>query len=124
MSKLAMAMNYRATGNVSALSKFDYQYTDVRLHSQQIDFVKEYKIEVKLSATKWFDDSMLIESKENDAAIRQEILTSIKRAMIEEVFGEFRPIIIEMQSAIYDKNQYRLRTLVAELERKMFYEGI
>ena len=124
MSKLAMAIHYHATGNVSALSNFDYQYTDVRLHSKQTDFVKEYKIEVKLSATKWFDNSMLINSTENESAIRQEILSSIKRAMIEEVFGEFRPIIIEMQSAIYDKNQNRLRTLVAELERKMFYEGI
>lgn len=124
MSKLAKAIDYSRTGNVSALSNFQYQYTDVRLLSRQTDFVKEYKIEVKLSATKWFDDNALINSNENESAIKQEFYSSIKREMIEEIFGEFRPIIIELQSAIYDKNLDRMRRLTAELEHKMFIEGV
>jgi hypothetical protein len=35
--------------------------------------------------------------------------------VIEEVFGEFRPMIIEMRSALYDDDKTRIRGLLAEL---------
>jgi hypothetical protein len=128
MSKLAYAINYKATGDVMDLNCLGYQYTDVSVRASQphslLGFGREYTVSVKMSTTKWFDDSALIASSENEDAIKSEILSSIKRAMIEEIFGEFRPIIYELQSAIYDKNQNRMRQLTAELERKMFVEGI
>jgi hypothetical protein len=124
MSKLAKAIDYKKTGNVSAPQNFGYNYTDISFHAQKVDFVHEYKIEVKLSTRKWFDETALISSNEHASAIRQEVYTSIKCAMIEEIFGEFRPIIIELQSAIYDKNLDRIRRLTAELEHKMFIEGL
>jgi hypothetical protein len=124
MSKLAKAIDYQRTGNVSAPQNFGYNYTDISFHAQKVDFAYEYKIEVKLLARKWFDETALISSNENALAIRQEVYSSIKRAMIEEIFGEFRPIIIELQSAIYDKNLDRMRRLTIELERKMFIEGV
>lgn len=124
MSKLAKAIDYQRTGNVAALSCLGYNYTDISFHSQKVDFAYEYKIEVKLSARKWFDETALISSNENLSTTRQEVYSSIKRAMIEEIFGEFRPIIIELQSAIYDKNLDRMRRLTAELEHKMFIEGV
>jgi hypothetical protein len=124
MSKLAKAIDYQRTGNVSALQNFGYNYTDISFHTQKTDFAYEYKVEVKLSARKWFDETALISSNENASAIRQEVYTPIKRAMIEEIFGEFRPIIVELQSAIYDKNLDRMRHLAAELEYKMFHEGL
>ena len=124
MSKLAKAIDYKKTGNVSAPQNFGYNYTDISFHKQKQDFVHEYEIQVKLSARKWFDESVLISSNEHASAILQEVYTSIKRAMIEEIFGEFRPIIIELQSAIFDKNLDRMRRLTAELEHKMFIEGL
>lgn len=128
MSKLAYAINYKATGNVMELSRLGYQYTNVDVRAKQphslLGFGREYVVSVKLTTTKWFDDSDLIKSMENEDAIKDEIFSSIKRAMIEEIFGEFRPIVYELQSAIYDKNQNRMRQLVSELERKMFIEGI
>jgi hypothetical protein len=124
MSRLAMAIDYQKTGNISALSKLAYNYTDISFSHHKSGYAYEFKIEVKLSTKKWLDESTLISTNENDPAIRQEVYSSIKRAMIEEIFGEFRPIIIELQSAIYDKNQDRMRQLTAELEHKMFFEGV
>ncbi len=123
MSKLAKAIDYQRTGNASAPQNFGYNYTDISFHAQKVDFAYEYKIDVKLSCRKWLDETSLI-TNENESAIRQEVYSSIKRAMIEEIFGEFRPIIIELQSAIYDKNLDRMRRLTTELERKMFIEGV
>jgi hypothetical protein len=124
MSRLAMAIDYQKTGNISALSKLAYNYTDISFSQHKSGYAYEFKIEVKLSTKKWLDESTLISTNENDPAIRQEVYSSIKRAMIEEIFGEFRPIIIELQSAIYDKNLDRMQQLTAELEHKMFFEGV
>lgn len=125
MSKLSLAIDYKATGNITALNKLNYNYIDISINSHtKQDFMREYEILVKIYAKKWFDEDSLIISKENENAIKQEVYTSIKKAIVEEIFGEFRPIIYEMQSAIYDKDTTRLRLLTSELEHKMFYEGI
>jgi hypothetical protein len=126
MSKLAKAIDYHTTGNLSAIQNFGYKHTEIYIHTHDNipKFAREYKIEVKLSAVKWFDPSALIDTGENEPAIRKEVYSTVKRAMIEEVFGEFRPLIIELQSAIYDKNLDRMRQLTAELEHKMFVEGL
>ena len=53
-----------------------------------------------------------------------EALRDLKRAMIEEVFGEFRPMIIEMRAALYDEDTSKVRRLLAEMEHSMFAGGI
>lgn len=117
MSKLSQAIDYQFTGNKSYLEKPKNNYLDVSTAVQDIGYPiigREFKIGVKLQATKWVDDTHLIQSKENEPAIVSDVLHDLKRAMIEEVFGEFRPIIIEMRSALYDKDNTRVRTLLAE----------
>jgi hypothetical protein len=123
MSKLSQAIDYQFTGNKSYLEKPKNNYLGVSTAVQDIGYPKigrEFKIGVKLEAIKWVDDTKLIHSKENEPAIVSDVLNDLKRAMIEEVFGEFRPLIIEMRSALYDKDNTRVRTLLAEMEQKMF----
>ena len=123
MSKLSQAIDYQFTGNKSYLEKPKNNYLDVSTAVQDIGYPnigREFKIGVKLQTTKWVDDTHLIHSKENEPAIVSDVLNDLKQAMIEEVFGEFRPLIIEMRSALYDKDNTRVRTLLAEMEHKMF----
>lgn len=123
MSKLSQAIDYKFTGNKSILQGSNFNYLNVSLAIQDIGYPnisREFKIGVKLEATKWVDDTQLIQSKENEPAIISEVLKDLRNAMIEEVFGEFRPIILEMRSALYDKDNTRARTLLAEMEQKMF----
>jgi hypothetical protein len=125
MSKLSDAIDYEFTGNKSYLERPKNNYIDVSTFVQDIGYPtigREFKIGVKLQATKWVDDTNLIQSNENEPAIVSDVLKDLKRAMIEEVFGEFRPLIIEMRSALYDKDNTRVRTLLAEMEQKMFHE--
>ena len=127
MSKLSDAIDYEFTGNKSYLERPKNNYLDVSTTVQDIGYPsigREFKIGVKLQATKWVDDTRLIQSNENEPAIVSDVLKDLKRAMIEEVFGEFRWMIIEMRSALYDKDNSRVRTLLAEMEHKMFNEGI
>ena len=127
MSKLSDAIDYEFTGNKSYLVRPKNNYLNVSTTVQDIGYPsigREFKIGVKLQATKWVGDTCLIQSNENEPAIVSDVLKDLKRAMIEEVFGEFRWMIIEMRSALYDKDNSRVRTLLAEMEHKMFNEGI
>lgn len=123
MSKLSQAIDYKFTGNKSILQGSNFNYLNVSTAIQDIGYPnisREFKIGIKLEATKWVDDTQLIKSKENEPVIVSEVLKDLRNAMIEEVFGEFRPLIIEMRSALYDKDNTRVRTLLAEMEQKMF----
>ena len=51
-------------------------------------------------------------------------IKDIKRAIIEEVFGEFRPLIYDMRAALYDGSKADLRKLLGELEDAMFHDGV
>lgn len=126
MSKLSQAIDYQFTGNKSYLDKPKNNYLDVYTTVQDIGYPKigrEFKIGVNLKATKWVDDTQINTSNEN-LTIVSDVLKDLKRAMIEEVFGEFRPLIIEMRSALYDKDNTRVRQLLVEMEQKMFHDGI
>ena len=118
MSKLARAIVATLTNNVRAIRD---QYIDVKMHMQDHAQLlsREVRLSVTLQCTKWLEASML-----SNTDIKQTVQQDIKRAMIEEVFGEFRPMLIEMRSALYDADTTRLRTLLAELEHVMFTEGL
>lgn len=79
-----------------------------------------YDIGVKFNKRAYLDEFAEMQNPDS----HYEMVKSISRDMIEEVFGEFRPYLIEMRSALYDRDDIRLHTLLAELEEKMFVEGL
>ena len=125
MSKLAKAIDATFTGNVKASRDLKLNYLNVYLNtktdSQTVTRMmsKEIRLGVTLQSTKWIEDTLA-----SDPDIYREICHDLKRSMIEEVFGEFRPMLIEMHSALYDGDNSRLRTLLAEMENAMFHHGL
>lgn len=118
MSKLAKAIEATLTGNVKAMRGLNLRYTEVTQQVNQnqipVDLAKEFLLQVKLHKKAFISDG-------KDA---QFAMQDIKRAMIEEVFGEFRPMLIEIRSALYDNDMSRVRTLLAEIEHDMFHDGL
>lgn len=123
MSKLAAAINYSLTGEKRVAQKPNLNYVDVttltgKTHTA-LGVDLGVLVLVKLEKKAWIADYQF------DGTDRlQEAMVDIKRAMIEEVFGEFRPIILEMRAALYDEDKTRLRKLLAELENQMFVDGV
>ena len=120
MSKLAKKIDATFTGQKVASDKPNYLSTE--LHTREVEgfgIQKQMRFVVKLQKDVFFEDSMKHEDIQFQTAVHD-----IKRAMIEEVFGEFRPLIIELRASIYDKDLLRVRTLLAELEYQMFVEGL
>ena len=81
-------------------------------------FLKQkFVLEARFQASAWVEQETA-----NDSAKMNETIKEVKDHLIEQMFGEFRPIIIEMRCALHDRDSVRLRNLLAELEQKMFYE--
>ena len=122
MSKLAKAITATFTGDVVASRKLKMRYTEVNLETLDdgyAHYARIYKIQAKFGVQKVVDTSGL-----SNFDISKYVLNDIKRAIIEEVFGEFRPYLIEMRTAIYEQDDLRLRTLLANLEQQMFHDGV
>ena len=123
MSKLAEAIDAALSGNKRASDISNFRHTDVKFDiaptSYQSNIEREVRLGVRLQSNAWIS-----EHEWNNTDARTEAIWRLRRAMIEEVFGEFRPMLIELQAAMYDKDLVRARTLVAELEKQMFVDGL
>ena len=120
MSKLAKLIDATMTGDVGAYRAISPKYIDVVTSvSDELPYgtsPRSYTYKLGVSLYK------IVAVKENTRV--QEILHDVKMAMIEEIFGEFRPIISEMRAGLYEEDTARLRALISELENQMFNDGI
>jgi hypothetical protein len=119
MSKLAKAIDYEV-GKDYFYKQVPYKlkYTDVKFSvaddmSMIGTNVREYKIGVTLRAVKYCTE-----------ADREVAVKILKRAMIEEIFGEFRPMIYNLHAALYDRDTDEAEKIVREMDRVMFHEGL
>ena len=118
MSKLAKLIDAAMTGDMRAARG---------LHPRYIDVTTSVSNELPLGAMSYtytLGVSLRKVAVVLESIPIKEALRDVKRAMIEEVFGEFRPIISEMRAGLYEEDTTRLRSLIAELENSMFNDGI
>lgn len=122
MSKLAKAIKYSIHNNQVALKELDLKYTDVSKNVVEIPWSRVYEVSIGVK----------LEAKGHvDTAVRpnfnpfEETLINVKRALIEEAFGEFRPLIQQLHVAIaYEHDLKKAQQLLTELDYKMFQEGL
>lgn len=115
MSRLSQALKATIGRDVIAAQKLNLNHTkaDFLVNDAQYVFptVRQYKLRAS------FEADAFVEENQHEFA-REDL----RRAIVEEVFGEFRPMIIEMRTALYDHDTTRMRKLLAEMEHKMFNE--
>ena len=119
MSKLAELIELTATGNHRAVRDMKLNYLAANLHvnsSVSTHYDKEVLFEVKLRSHQYLDYSL-------PEDILNLTIRDIKGAMIYEVFGEFKPLLIELRAAVYNEDRSKVSVLLAELDNKMFNLG-
>lgn len=125
MSKLAKCIDAKILYNEYRAAKLPTpKYFDVGIEAKEV--VLDYKREVQVRIGTHFECRVWItdtELKQSDAAITS-AKTRIKRAMIEEMFGEFRSILTDINVASYEGDMHKVRELVEKLEHQMFVEGL
>lgn len=122
MSKISDVINYTFTQDVKAARSLNFKYTTIESAVQDVvptasfGRVKRVSIGVKLHSDVWVSDTIA----STDTPIQQ-ALKDVKKAMIEEIFGEFRPLIADLRVATWNDDTMRVRELLNELEEKMFF---
>jgi hypothetical protein len=107
---------YRVPRTKPTLSNFSAK-TVIDGSSHEYYRQRQVKVIAKFEYTGWINETKTPgDENQNYSAF----LNTVRRQVIEEVFGEFRPFIYEMNTALYDEDLTRIRTLLANLEQQMF----
>ena len=113
MSKLAKTLVEHMTGvrvqNTIPCMSVDYNSIEVPINMELI----QYSLSVK------FEKTFTVSRGKLGEAIKD-----MRRAIIEEVFGEFRMGIIEAKYAAYNRDYEKVLDALHKLDREMFSEGI
>ena len=116
MSKLAKAIDAKVTRKVSSAP---LKYMKVQLDTTEF-LVPHYGRGTECRINVTIQKYAVV--PEGVAVL--DAIKDIKRAIIEDVFGEFRPLIYDMRAALYDDNKTDLRKLLGELEDALFHDGV
>lgn len=120
MSKLAKAVEAYQNGDKKTSFKYtSFKHDSARMSNSDLIAQTKYRLEVNLGATVWIDDNV-----KGSIDKVQWALEDVRKGIVEEVFGEFRGILNDMRIANHQSDSDRMRTLISELEYKMFVEGI
>jgi hypothetical protein len=121
MSKLAELLQAAYTNNVRVGQELQMDYTKTNFEYQSSpDFhSRDYEVRVNVSfgSKGWVTYSDYI--KDGDLSSHY-VVKNIKRGVIEEVFGEFRPSLYKLRTALYDRNFDEARQILNQLEYDMF----
>ena len=113
MSKLAKTLVEHMTGvrvqNTIPCMSVDYNSIEVPINMELI----QYSLSVK------FEKTFTVSRGKLGEAIKD-----LRRAVIEEVFGEFRMGIIEAKYAAYNRDYEKVLAALHKLDYEMFSEGI
>jgi hypothetical protein len=125
VSKLAKAIEAKVYFNNARASMLPApRYFEVSKDVNEIscEYSKDIQVRigVKFESQVWISEVELLKSNAPiDAA-----LVNVKRAMLEEIFGEFRQLLNDINIATYEGDMHKVRSLVQKLEHQMFIEGL
>lgn len=125
MSKLAKAIEAKIYfDNVRAAMLPAPRYFEVTSEVNEItcEYSKDIQVRigVKFGAQVWISEVELLKSNAPIDAAK----VNVKRAIVEEIFGEFRPLLNDITIATYAGDMHQVRDLVAKLGNQMFIEGL
>jgi hypothetical protein len=125
MSQLVKAIAAHDTGNRKALEgKFSPLFQDVFEKKEHITEVRDayyevaklYKIGITLGQTCMVTE---LDQLQGEDVITMAIERT-KKSIIEAIFGEFREDFMRLNTALYDRDFAKARTLLNQFENKMF----
>lgn len=84
--------------------------------------LKEYVVETLLRASCMVDESAALRARE--ASVWEDAVRSTRRKIIEEVFGEFRPMLYQLNEAAHQRDWAAVNHGLKQMYDTMFEEGL
>jgi len=78
----------------------------------------EYRLDVRLGT------SVFVNKSSAGSSAFSSPLRAARRKIIEDVFGEFRPLIYQINEAIHNRNWVEANRLTEKLYQQMFEDGL
>lgn len=116
MSKFATSVHAGSTGKLRPTNA-PLDNLSVREDWSNYGYTKEYRIGVSVTHSAHLTDEMI---RLSQGVALTDAVQTVKRAVVEEVFGEFRPYFRALEVALYEHDWNRARTLIREFETQMF----
>jgi len=124
MSQLAKSIVAFETGrkltDVAPMSTFNSEQS-VKEFPDKI--AREYRLEVRLVASTLVDEAV-VDNFNTEPDIFKDAIRVARRKIIEDVFGEFRPLIFQISEEIHNRDWGKAAHLTGKLYHKMFEEGL
>ena len=119
MSKLSKAISEAYTGEVRA-AKNNLKYVEVNSSITDVKATVDrhyvFDIVAKFGARGIISDSI--------KGSHSEVVKNVRRTVVEEVFGEFRPLINDLRIAMYRQDDHQAKAILDKLEYQMFQEDL
>lgn len=129
MSKLALKIqaeqlnDKRAAPVAQRMIKVEQEFNNAASHDAVLMGIQsKYRLKVLFGTDIWISESPTSKMEKRDLVASA--LTDARRAVVHEVFGEFRGILNEIRLASYEMDYGKVRELVSEMENRMFVEGL
>ena len=83
----------------------------------------EYHLDVRLGASVFVNKSVA-ERSDSKSTLFSDAIRATRRKIVEEVFGEFRPFIYQINEAIHNRDWEGANNLTEKLYKQMFEDGV
>lgn len=117
MSKLAKVIEATCLGRVAPPG---FNYTTITKTLKEDSQYYSFKLEARIGVSEVVSKVAINASK---IEILPHILEDVKRGVVEEIFGEFRPFIQDLRIAAYQQDYDKIQELLRSLETQMFDEN-
>lgn len=84
--------------------------------------LKEYVVETRLRASCMVDESAALRARE--ASVWEDAVRSTRRKIVEEVFGEFRPMLYQLNEAAHQRDWAAVNRGLNQMYDTMFEEDL
>lgn len=112
MSKLSEALKAHQTGNRGYKTPFNHLSIEGG-YKTNVEYQTEYSLSCTLQA-KFFADHL---TRGEDLT---QCATKVKRAILEEVFGEFRKDFYDLDAALYYNDTEKAKELLDKIKQSMY----
>jgi hypothetical protein len=97
----------------------EMEYVDFQSNINQLyaGSVREIKVGARFLINRRIS---INEDEYNLEDVSKSITSNMSASLVEELFGEFRPILREMKCAVISNNNTRMYDIIQELEKQMY----
>jgi hypothetical protein len=116
MSKVIKAIESHQLNNCRIVEPMPAHVSvDSEITKQEYTKEYAYEIGVKFSVKRFSRSPQIVD---------QTTYIDAKRALIEDIFGEFRPLLMQALHSTYERDFVATRDAIYKIEDKMFREGL